>query len=43
MAVDQAQEEKQELAESWPLLLPAATDIVLQYCIKNCDADESQK
>jgi len=43
MAVDQAKEEKQELAEAWPLLLPAATDMVLQYCVKGCDAEESQK
>ena len=43
MAVEDAKEEKQELAEAWPMLLPAPTDLVVQYCVKDCDVKESAK
>jgi len=39
-ALDGAKEMKQELAEAWPMLLPAATDLTLQYCVTKCDAKE---
>ena len=37
-AVEEAKEVKQELASAWPLLLPEPTDLVLQWCTKDCDA-----
>jgi hypothetical protein len=42
-ALEGAKEMKQELAEAWPLLLPAPTDLVLQYCVTGCDAKESKE
>lgn len=38
-----AAEEKQDLAEELPLLLPAKTDLVLQYCVKNCDPTKGKE
>jgi hypothetical protein len=38
-AVEEATEQKQDLAGAWPLLLPEPTDMVLQWCTKDCDAD----
>jgi len=42
-ALEGAKEMKQELAEAWPMLLPAPTDLTLQYCVTNCDAKESEE